>query len=50
VQILDLAERLCPNGVCEREIDGVPIRPDGVHYSMEGGTGLSRWVLEQIQR
>ena len=39
-----------PKGVCEREIDGVPIRPDGVHYSMDGGAGVSRWVLEQIQR
>ena len=50
VQILDLAERVCPKGVCEREIDGVAIRPDGVHYSMEGGASVSRWVLEQIQR
>lgn len=50
VQILDLAERVCPKGICEQEIDGVPIRPDGVHYSMEGGAHVSRWVLEQIQR
>ncbi len=50
VQILDLAERVCPKSVCEREIDGVPIRPDGVHYSMDGGAGVSRWLLEQIQR
>jgi peptidoglycan/LPS O-acetylase OafA/YrhL len=50
VQILDLAERVCPKGVCEREIDGVAIRPDGVHYSMEGGTSVAGWVLEQIQR
>ncbi len=50
VQILDLAERLCPNGVCEREFDGSLIRPDGVHYAMDGGAGVSRWVLEQIQR
>jgi peptidoglycan/LPS O-acetylase OafA/YrhL len=50
VQILDLAERLCPNGVCERDNDGVPIRPDGVHYSMDGGASLSRWVIEQVVR
>jgi peptidoglycan/LPS O-acetylase OafA/YrhL len=49
VLVLGLAERLCPKGVCERENDGVPIRPDGVHYSIPGGAAVSRWVLEQIQ-
>jgi hypothetical protein len=50
VRILDLAERLCPNGVCQREVDGALIRPDGVHYSMDGGRDVSRWVLEQVRR
>jgi len=50
VRILDLAERLCPKGVCEREYHGAEIRPDGVHYSMEGAAGLSRWVLDEIQQ
>jgi hypothetical protein len=49
VGVLDLAERLCPKGVCERESEGAVIRPDGVHYSMDGGARVSRWVLEQIQ-
>lgn len=50
VEVLDLAERLCPKGVCEQESAGAPIRPDGVHYSMDGAAELSRWVLAQIQR
>jgi lysophospholipase L1-like esterase len=50
VEVLDLAERLCPKGICERELAGVPIRPDGVHYSMDGGAELAKWVLEQVQR
>lgn len=50
VRVLELGERLCPKGVCAREFDGAEIRPDGVHYSVEGAAGISRWVLEQIQR
>jgi hypothetical protein len=49
VRTLDLAERLCPKGVCEEEFEGVPIRPDGAHFSVEGALGLSRWVLEQVE-
>jgi len=49
VSVLDLAPRLCPGGVCERESDGVLIRPDGVHYAMDGGARISRWVLDQLQ-
>jgi peptidoglycan/LPS O-acetylase OafA/YrhL len=48
VEVLDFAERLCPSGVCERERAGVQLRPDGVHYSVEAGGDLARWVLEQV--
>jgi hypothetical protein len=51
VHLLDLSARLCPNGSCERETaSGEPVRPDGVHFSLEGAHSLSRWVFEQIQR
>ena len=50
VQLLDLGERLCPKGVCQRESDGREIRPDGVHYTIDGAASLSRWVLAEIQR
>jgi len=49
VEILDLGERLCPKGVCQRELGKEMIRPDGVHFSIEGAADLSRWVLEQIE-
>ena len=49
VRVLELGERLCPKGVCAREFEGAEIRPDGVHYSVEGATDISRWVLEQIE-
>jgi peptidoglycan/LPS O-acetylase OafA/YrhL len=49
VEILDLAEQLCPKGVCQRELGNERIRPDGVHFSIEGAADLSRWVLERIE-
>jgi len=50
VQVLDLATRLCPNGVCQQEVPGQePIRPDGVHFSLSGAHALSHWVFEQLQ-
>lgn len=49
VRVLELGERLCPNGVCAREFEGAEIRPDGLHYSVEGAADISRWVFEQIQ-
>ena len=50
IAVLELGERLCPKGVCQREHEGVEIRPDGVHYTIDGASSLSRWVLEQIQQ
>ncbi|HEX3597978.1 MAG TPA: acyltransferase family protein [Polyangiaceae bacterium] len=51
VHVLDAGEKLCPRGVCEQEIPGkVKIRPDGVHFSLAGAQGVSRWVFEQIRR
>ncbi len=50
VRTIELGERLCPKGVCQREFEGAEIRPDGVHYSVDGAVDLARWVLEQIQR
>ncbi len=50
IELLDLAERLCPKGVCQRESEGGEIRPDGVHYTVDGAATLSRWVLAEVQR
>ena len=50
VEVLDFARQLCPGGACDRELGGVTIRPDGVHYSIDGAAAVSRWVLEQLQR
>ena len=50
IELLDFAERLCPKGACRLESDGKTVRPDGVHYTIDGASELSQWVLQQIQR
>ncbi|MEZ5183097.1 MAG: acyltransferase family protein [Acidimicrobiales bacterium] len=49
--LLDLNELVCPDpdGPCREEIDGDPIRPDGLHYG-EGPAGreVARWALEHV--
>ncbi len=49
VNVLELGERLCPKGECEREYEGAIIRVDGVHYSMDGGKGVAEWVLGSVR-
>ena len=48
--ILELGEHLCPGGTCQRELNGITIRPDGVHYTIEGAAKVSRWVLLEVQK
>ena len=50
VEVLDFGAQLCPKGVCIRESGGQIIRPDGVHYTIDGAAEISRWVLAQIRR
>jgi peptidoglycan/LPS O-acetylase OafA/YrhL/lysophospholipase L1-like esterase len=50
VHVLDLHERICPKGVCQRALpDHSPLRPDGVHFSMAGAEVAARWLFAQIQ-
>jgi hypothetical protein len=47
-QLLDLAELVCPKGECLREVKGVPLRPDGVHFDVAAAAELGRRVLAFI--
>ncbi len=49
VQVLELGERLCPNGVCQRLINDELLRPDGIHFSIEGAADVSRWLLDEVK-
>ncbi len=50
VRVLDLAALVCPGGTCPREREGVDIRPDGVHFDLEGARGVAAKVLEELER
>jgi peptidoglycan/LPS O-acetylase OafA/YrhL len=50
IKIIDFGEQVCPGGVCQREYAGATIRVDGVHYTMDGGKELAKWLLAQAQR
>jgi peptidoglycan/LPS O-acetylase OafA/YrhL len=50
-RVLDFQQRVCPRGVCQRELPGKGLlRPDGVHFSIAGAEAVASWVLQQIQR
>jgi hypothetical protein len=48
VHVLEFGRRVCPDHECERELAGKTIRPDGVHYDIDGARDLSNWILDQI--
>ena len=41
---------VCPTGVDGLEIDGTPVRYDGVHYTSVGANLVWPWVFEQLER
>jgi peptidoglycan/LPS O-acetylase OafA/YrhL len=47
-RLLDLAEMVCPKGECPREVNGLPLRPDGVHFDVLAAADLGRQVLSLI--
>jgi peptidoglycan/LPS O-acetylase OafA/YrhL len=50
VEFVDLGGWTCPTrDTCRQEVDGVTLRPDGLHFRDEGGVVAARWLLEQIR-
>jgi peptidoglycan/LPS O-acetylase OafA/YrhL len=49
IRTLELGEMLCPKGVCTKMNDGVELRPDGVHYDIDGTRPLARAVLDHLE-
>ena len=45
---LELAELVCPKGECTREVNGLPLRPDGVHFDVAAASELGRDVLSRL--
>jgi len=50
VGVLDVGGHLCPGGVCQQDVGASePVRPDGVHFSIDASKDLARWVYEELQ-
>lgn len=47
--LLDLDAYLCPHGRCRREMNGVRLRSDGLHFRGPGARLISTWLLDQIE-
>jgi peptidoglycan/LPS O-acetylase OafA/YrhL len=50
IPVIDMAAWICPDSGCIREIDGVVLRPDGVHFDDESAPIVARWLLDELDR
>ncbi|MGD9796156.1 MAG: acyltransferase family protein [Acidimicrobiia bacterium] len=50
IDVIDIGEWTCPDGQCRSKVDGVLLRPDGVHYDGDGGPLVGAWVIDQLER
>jgi peptidoglycan/LPS O-acetylase OafA/YrhL len=48
VHTIDLFAYMCSGGHCRLDAHGVPIRPDGTHYSGRGAEPVAEWILRQM--
>jgi peptidoglycan/LPS O-acetylase OafA/YrhL len=49
VHVIDLNDRLCPDGTYLEEVDGAPLRYDGVHVTTEGSNYVWTWLLDELR-
>jgi len=50
VTLLDLNAHACPGGKYASTIDGVPMRTDGVHFTLPGARLLWKWLGPEVLR
>jgi peptidoglycan/LPS O-acetylase OafA/YrhL len=50
VTVLDLRSFLCPGGTYIEQLDGIEVRPDGVHLGGPGGRLVWSWLAPQLQQ
>jgi peptidoglycan/LPS O-acetylase OafA/YrhL len=48
VDVIDLNDRLCPQGEFLEEVDGALLRYDGVHVTTEGANYVWTWLLDEL--
>jgi hypothetical protein len=49
-EVIDLSERLCPEGLCRTDVDGEWLYRDGIHLSTRAATGLSDVFVAALAR
>jgi hypothetical protein len=47
---IDLARHTCPDDRCRTSVDGVDLRPDGLHFEGAGALLTARWLAPQLRR
>jgi hypothetical protein len=50
VTVLDLNEKLCPDGYYTNKVDGIKMRIDGVHPTPEAVKWLTPWLTDALKR
>lgn len=48
IRLVDLGKWTCPSRECRSEIDGVPLRHDGVHFGEQTSPIAAAWILDQV--
>ncbi len=49
VALIDLRGLICATAsTCATQIDGIELRPDGLHFTGEGADIIARWLMEQL--
>jgi hypothetical protein len=48
VDLVDLHGLTCPDGIYQREVDGVTLHRDGVHYLPDGAVLVWEWLIPQL--
>lgn len=50
VHIFDVASKLCPDGTPKLKVDGVQVRTDGVHYTINGARLFWSWIMPTLEK
>lgn len=48
--VADVARYVCPSLPCRQEVDGITLRPDGLHYVGESAQYMADWILDEGRR
>jgi peptidoglycan/LPS O-acetylase OafA/YrhL len=49
VHLIELGDHVCPGGECPDQIDGIEMRPDGLHYGDGDAKLVARWLAPQLR-